>query len=331
VTNWLFPLFLTVLVLLLVLSAGIGPANGGGLHVRALLSNGEESDLLRQVVWQVRVPRFLLGVLVGSALGASGSALQGLFRNRLADPGIIGVTAGASFSVVLVLALASFGWIADSPVLMIVAGFVGALLAAFAAFRLGSQGSSHLLLAGIGINALCMAATGLVIALIDDQTLRTFTFWSMGSLAGAEWRSLLVAIPFLMLPIAVLIQRGRALNLMVLGDGPAQCAGLDVGALRRSVFVLTAMLVATAISLSGSIGFVGLVVPNALRLWLGEDQRRLMVYSSLLGAVLLVTADLLARTVQAPLELPVGVITALCGAPFFLYLLRRPVQSWSAA
>jgi iron complex transport system permease protein len=310
-----------------LLAYAFGPV-ASGWEAFSVWSRGDAEALrLQAILWHLRVPRVLLAMGIGASLAAAGAALQGLFRNPLADPGLIGITAGGSVAVVLALAMVSLGWISGHPLLLIAFGFPGALLAVWGAYKLGSGGRSEgstatLLLAGVGINALAFAATGFLLAVLDDQSLRNFSFWTLGSLSGARWSLLLPALPLLLLPPILLAGMGKSLNLMALGEGPAAYAGLSVHRLRRKVLVLVALCVAASVALGGAIGFIGLVTPHMVRPFTGPDHRRLIPVSAAVGAVLLLLADALARSVLPPQEVPVGVLTAGLGTPVFLHILR---------
>ncbi|MFO8153959.1 FecCD family ABC transporter permease [Thioalkalivibrio sp.] len=283
------------------------------------------------VVLHLRLPRLLLAMLVGSALAVSGAALQGLFRNPLADPGLVGVSAGAALGAVTVIVLGAtwlHGMTAWLGIYTLpIAAFIGGLAATLLVYRLAQQGGytpvATLLLAGIAINAVAGAGTGLLTFIADDQQLRSLTFWTMGSLGGASWSNLAAAAPLILLPMLALPVLAMAMNAFLLGESVAQHLGVRVEHIKILVVTLTAMAVGAAVAVSGIIGFVGLVVPHLLRLWMGPDHRYLLPGSALLGAFLLLLADLLARNVVAPAELPIGLITALVGGPFFLALLLR--------
>ncbi len=283
------------------------------------------------VLLTIRAPRILLGVLVGAGLAASGAALQGLFRNPLADPGLIGVSSGAALAAVAVivlgvppLALASGGLgLYALPLAAFGGGLLATLLVAWLANHGGYAQLGTLLLAGIAINALAGAGTGLLTYLADDEQLRTLTFWSLGSLGGATWREVAAIAPPIGFALALIAWRARVLNALLLGDREAGHLGFAVERTKRILIVAAALAVGSAVAVAGIIGFVGLVVPHLLRLAQGPDHRFLLPGSALLGAALLVCADLLARTVVVPSELPIGIVTALLGGPFFLWLLWR--------
>lgn len=283
------------------------------------------------VLLQIRAPRVLMAVLVGATLAVSGAAMQGLFRNPLADPGLIGVSAGAALAAVAAIVLGGsvLAIIGKSyaAALVPLAAFCGSLLATFLVKRLataeGRTDVATLLLAGVAIQAVAMAGTGLLTYLADDEQLRTLTFWSMGSLSGATWQALGVAAPMMIMVIAGIPLAARALNAMLLGEAEARHLGFDTERLKQILILLVAAGVGAAVAVSGIIGFVGLVVPHLLRLALGPDHHWLLPGSALLGANLLLLADLVARTAVVPAELPIGIITAIIGGPFFIWLLTR--------
>jgi iron complex transport system permease protein len=292
---------------------------------------GRAEGMEQFLVWQVRIPRLLLAVVVGGALAMSGAATQGLFRNPLAEPTLIGATSGAMLFAVIMLVLsaellAAFPlWVQQLGVSL--AAFVGALLTTGLVYRLaagrGRLNIATMLLAGIAIAALAGAITGLMIYQSDENQLRDITFWSLGSLGGANWFQVAIAAPVVLLGGYFLRRDALALNAFLLGEREAEQLGFDVRRVKQRVIVWVALIVGVCISLTGLIGFVGLVIPHLLRLWQGTDYRRLLLYSGLLGASFLLGADTLARTVVAPAELPIGILTALVGAPFFLWLLLR--------
>lgn len=297
-----------------------------------LTGRGDElSALDRAVLQSIRLPRAVGGLLVGGVLGLCGAAMQGLFRNPLADPGLIGVTGGASFGAVLAVKYASTALAGVSVVLgqltLPACALVGALLAAAfmhrASIHEGRVVVALMLLAGVGINALAGAGTGLVLFVSDDDQLRQFTFWTLGSLAQVSWMKLAVALPFLLPAVLLVPRHTRALDALLLGEAEAGHLGVDLARLKRHLVFATAAGVGAAVSIAGGVGFIGLVVPHLVRQTIGPDHRRLLPASALLGAAVLLAADLLARTIAIPAELPVGVVTAALGAPVFFSLLRR--------
>jgi ABC-type Fe3+-siderophore transport system, permease component len=284
------------------------------------------SDLAWQIWLTIRLPRVLLAVLTGMALAVSGAVMQGLFRNPLADPGLLGISSGAGLAVALSVVLP----VSLPPLLALwlpsLAAFAGSLVVTLLIFsfsRLAQGQLARLLLVGIAINALCGAAVGVLSWLSNDQQLRQLSLWGMGSLTGAQWPSLLVCA-LLIVPALLLVQtRARRLNLLQLGEEDAHYMGVDVKRTQRQLLVLSALLVGTAVAVSGIIGFVGLVVPHVMRFCLGSDHRWLLPGAALAGAILLLLADTLARTVVIPAEMPVGLLTSLLGGPWFLWQILR--------
>jgi iron complex transport system permease protein len=278
-----------------------------------------------------------MGMLVGGALGACGAAVQALFRNPLADPALIGTASGAALAAALVIVLVRLppgapSWLLAG--LLPLAAFGGSTVATSAVYRLAGRAGvtmvGTLLLAGIAVNALAGAGTGLLSFVASDAQLRSLVFWSLGSLGGATWQALFGAAPLLLVAPLALPALAPSLNLLLLGEVEARHLGVDVERLKRRVVLLAALGVGAAVAVSGVIGFVGLVVPHLIRLAAGPDHRIVLPGSIVLGAALLVGADLLARTLVVPAELPIGIVTAFAGAPFFLWLLRRtPAAAWS--
>jgi len=290
-----------------------------------------------RIVTVVRLPGLMVAALVGGALACAGAAMQGLFRNPLADPGIIGVSAGASLGVVIVItqtaALADL-WLFDRGPLSTVlwrvplAAFVGALLAAGVVYVLslqrGRTNLAALLLAGVALNAVLGALTSvLLLRAADFDALRAVLSWLIGSLEGRGWDYFAVAVGPIVLSAALMLLYARDLNLLALGEESAQALGVDVGRLRLVLLALASLMTAAAVSIAGPISFVGLIVPHILRLIIGPDHRVLLPASLLGGAAFLVFADALARSLLAPEQLQVGIVTALAGGPFFLALLWR--------
>ncbi|NKG32278.1 iron ABC transporter permease [Erwinia rhapontici] len=319
--SWLAALMLLLLVL------GVSAANIGAMHLSLpILWDAGTDSRLWQIWFTIRLPRVLLAVMVGGALALSGCVMQGLFRNPLADPGLLGISSGAALAVAIsiVLSLSLPGVLNLYQPLF--AAFIGSLavtLVIFLLSRQGLTGLSRLLLVGIAINALCGAAVGVLSWISNDQQLRQLSLWGMGSLGQAQWPTVLVCAS-VVLPCMVLVQRlATRLNLLQLGEEEAHYLGVDVPRTQRYLLVLSAFLVASAVAVSGVIGFIGLVVPHLMRFCLGGDHRWLLPSSLLSGAILLLLADTLARTVVAPAEMPVGLLTSLIGGPWFLWLILR--------
>jgi iron complex transport system permease protein len=314
-----------------LLSLGIGAA-GVSLGDIAAALLGEGLDRRTAVIlYDIRLPRLGMGLLVGAALAVSGALMQGLFRNPLADPGVVGVGAGASLGAVLSIVLGGLLPAGLSALigahLVTVAAFLGGWAATLVLYRAatseGRTSVATMLLAGIALAALAGAVTGVLIFMADDKQLRDVTFWGMGSLAGASWAKIAAALP-LILPVLVLSPLlARGLNALALGEAQASHMGVNVEVVKRAAVLGVAASAGAAVAIAGGIGFVGIVVPHLLRLLGGPDHRHLLPQAALLGGALLVGADMIARSLVAPAELPIGIVTACLGAPVFLWILLR--------
>ena len=283
------------------------------------------------VLWQLRMPRTLLGILVGATLSVGGALMQGLFRNPLADPGLIGVSSGAAAGAVLIVVLGA-AVLPDLPILQDMralpfAAFLGAVVVTLLVQRLATNSGytavATLLLAGVAINAIVQGLIGLSTFLATDAQLRTVSFWLLGSLGGANWNIVAAAAPFCLGLILVAPFFGGVLNAMALGEAEAGHLGFSVEKVKVALVILTAAGVAGSVAFTGIIAFVGLVVPHIVRFWLGPDHRWLLPGSAMLGGMILMLADTVSRVVVAPAELPLGVVTAALGGPFFLFMLLR--------
>lgn len=328
--------FLTTLLILVILVAtGTGAMHMSPLQVLAILFERTGIHLpvayeenLSGVLWMIRLPRVILGVLIGAGLGVAGAALQGLFRNPLADPGLIGISSGASMAaVVMIIVQHALPVFPLSFYSLNLAAFGGAIVTTLFIFRIARRGGqaavSTMLLAGIAVRALCESVTGLMTYLANNEQLRSITFWSLGSLGGASWQTVMGVFPFIVIPLVLLPRLAPALNLLSLGEREAMHSGVKVQRLKTQLIVLATMTVAAGVAVAGIIGFIGLIVPHIVRQFTGPDYRVLVPGAALAGAVLLTVADLLCRTIVAPAELPVGIITAIIGAPFFIWLILK--------
>jgi iron complex transport system permease protein len=276
------------------------------------------------ILWEIRFPRVVLGIVVGASLGAAGAALQGMIRNPLAEPGIVGVSAGAALGGVAAIV---FGLTWMGSLTLPLAAFAGGLITAWLVYVSAHAGGRievvTLVLTGIAVNAFVGALIGLLMFVSTDAGLRGITFWTLGSLAQASWTKVVLVAPFALAGLAATFALAPRLDLLALGEAPARHLGVDVRRTHLTIIGSVAMLTAAAVAVSGQILFVGLVVPHLVRSVVGPGHRLVLPASALLGAVTLVVADLVARTVAAPAELPLGVVTALVGAPWFLWMLRR--------
>ncbi len=332
-------LVLVILALLLVMvslvSMTVGAAGIPLPRVLAVLGigGGDPAVVARDevILWSIRFPRVILAGLVGALLAVSGTIMQGLFRNPLADPALVGVSSGAALAAAVTIVLSDryvVAHLGSIPFeILPFAAFFGALVTTTLLYRIATRHSrtsiAIFLLGGIAIAALTGAGIGLLVFMADDRQLRDITFWMLGSLGGATWSKVFTLLPFLIaaIPVSVLISRG--LDLLALGESEAFHSGIAVERLKRVSIVLIAAATGAAVSVSGVIGFVGIVVPHLLRLVVGPSHRLLLPATMLLGACLMMAADSAARIIAAPAEVPIGIITALIGAPFFLYLLLR--------
>jgi len=315
-----------VLVLLAAVTAGLF-AGAAGLRPGEVLAalRGGADVTATAIVWQLRLPRLALGFLVGGVLAVAGASLQALVRNPLADPYLLGLSGGASLGAVLAIQAG-----AASPWALPAAAFAGASFATVAVYRLarvagGVLDPRVLLLGGVVVGAFAGALTSGVLAVSDATGARTAMLWLLGGLGGVGWTGVAVLAAYAAPALLVLLHGARALDLLALGEEPARFLGADVARVRRRVYLAASLLVAAAVAAAGIIGFVGLAVPHVVRLLRGQGHRGLLPAAFVLGGAFLVLADALARSVAAPLELPVGVLTALVGVPVFALLLRRSV------
>ncbi|WP_083330588.1 MULTISPECIES: FecCD family ABC transporter permease [Pseudoalteromonas] len=278
------------------------------------------------VMTQIRLPRLLLAILVGSMLASAGAATQALCRNPLADPSLMGITGGAAVGAVSVIALsAQVSFVHEAMVAP--AAFLGALAVTTLIYKIsnhhGQVQITTLLLAGVAINAMAMAIIGLFSFFADDSSLRLMTYWQMGSLGGANWPAMQYGAPLILLSIYSLFVRRKKINVLMLGELEARHLGVNVKRLKSEIVFIVALGVGGAVALSGMIGFVGLLVPHIARLLVGPDLKRMLPLSILLGCVAMLLADWVSRLIVAPSELPIGIVTALFGSPFFIYQLLK--------
>lgn len=290
------------------------------------------SPAVEAIVWSVRLPRVAAAGLVGLALGVGGAAMQALFKNPLASPDLVGVSTGGALGAVAAIFL---GWTAVSPWLMPLMAFAGAMAVAAMVYALSTRAGrtdvATLLLAGVACSALGSAVLSLLYHFVDDGVLRQIVYWLMGNLSGKRWEHVAAMAPFVGLGALGLCLCAAELNAMMGGEDDAKALGVPVERTKRLALALVALSTGAAVSVAGVIGFVGLMVPHILRLIIGPDHRWLLPASGLAGAALLIVADLIARTAFSPVELRTGIVTAVFGAPFFLYLLmkRRELVRWS--
>ncbi len=328
-----------LLIAAMIGSLAIGPVSIAPGHVISILFDAvfgarpSGGNALRDaiIVLDIRLPRMFLGVFVGASLAVAGVLLQGIFRNPLADPIFVGVSPGAALAAVTFIVLGGGLVIGAQDIMgrfgLILSAFFGALVTTAVLHRLtvreGRTSVAALLFTGIALGALASAGTGVLLFMATDQQLREFTFWSFGSLGGATWIKVAMLVPFSAISFAIAAILARGLDAVALGEAEAFHLGINVERLKRLAIVAVAAGAGGSVAVSGTIGFIGLVVPHLLRLMIGPSHKKLLIGSALLGAAILVAADVIARTVASPAELPIGVVTAFLGAPFFLWLLRR--------
>lgn len=327
-----------LLLVSLLVAAGNGPFSLGWRDLLQPLATraGEVSGA--EVFWHIRAPRLAMGLLAGVALGLSGALVQGLFRNPLADPGLIGVQAGAALGAAAFIVLAPLaGWAAAGFHTSwlglggtVLGAFVSALLTTFLVWQLARRHDhvavTRLLLVGVAVNALAGAALGLLTHFATDAQLRALSFWMLGSLAPSHWLAVACVLPAVLLTTWLTPRLAAPLDALSLGEAQATLSGVDLAALQRRCVALAALAVAAVTSVIGMVGFIGLLAPHWMRLLCGPSHRAVLPGSALLGASLVLLADTAARTWLAPAELPLGVLTGLIGAPTFLWLLRGPAH-----
>ena len=337
--TWLAQLTIGLLILALAAISALCLAWGASdaslmklvLSLAGIESFGSDMQFQRDliIIRDIRVPRIVLGGLIGASLAASGAVMQGLFRNPLADPGLVGVSAGAGLGAATAIIIGGPLVAAASISLFMLplSAFCGSLIVTLTLYALatrrGLTSVATMLLAGIALGAMAGAFTGLLVYIADDGQLRELTFWLLGSLAGATWTKVLASGPIIFAALLVMPFLARSLNAFALGESGAHHLGIPVQRAKSVAVVTVAAATGSAVAVSGGIGFVGIVVPHLLRLAIGPDHRFLLPASALLGACLLLLADALSRTIVAPAELPIGIVTAAIGAPFFLWLLLR--------
>ena len=325
------PLFAIAAVLCAVTGLCVGAYPVGIVELLSALGLGSTplDGTTASVLYAIRAPRVLAAFAVGAALATGGAAMQSLFRNPLADPGLLGVSSGAALAAVSVIVLGEkvFHLLPPGarPWCLPVAAFLGGMMATVAVYRIAERNGGALvgtlLLAGIAINALTSAGIGMLVFVADDQQLRTLIFWTLGGFGGVTWSSILPALMVLAISVPFLFPTAHLLDALALGEREAGHIGVDVERLKRRLVALVALAVGAGVAISGIVGFVGLLAPHIVRLLLGPAHRTLLPAAALFGGGFLVLADALARTLVSPAELPIGVLTALVGGPFFLWLL----------
>jgi iron complex transport system permease protein len=313
-----------ILAFAILLSIAIGSVFISPSEIwNTITGHGAETSFA--ILWKIRLPRTALVLLTGACLGISGASYQGLFRNPLADPYLIGVASGAGLGAVIAM---SFQWPYSFWGLFVVpiAAFATALLTVAIVYAMARIGhtvpTTNLILAGVAVSSFATSLTSFLMLRSTDEMRRALG-WLLGGSIQNGWTSILAILPFIVIGVGVLLVSGHALNLLQFGDDQAQQLGLNVTRTRTIILIAASLVTATAVSFSGIIGFIGLIVPHLMRMWIGGDYRRLLPLSLISGAAALLIADVISRVVLAPQEIPVGIVTALAGAPFFLWILRR--------
>jgi len=299
-----------------------------GFEVFQSSNKDSVSQQVKTILFDIRLPRICLAILIGAILAISGAVMQGLFRNPLAAPSLIGVSSGASVGASVVIVLAG-AWLQSNTALglslVAIGAFIGSFLVTVLVYRLSTSalGTSvtTMLLAGIAVSALAGAVSGLLSYYADNEMLRQISIWQMGNLSTANWQRVLVLTVVAILVLSLFPRESKSLNALLLGESEARHLGIDVQQVKRKLILLTTLGIGTAVAIGGMIGFVGLIVPHIVRLLIGPDHRWLLPASALAGGVLLLLADTIARIIIAPTELPTGILTAILGAPFFIMLL----------
>ncbi|MBT2623439.1 MULTISPECIES: FecCD family ABC transporter permease [Chryseobacterium] len=285
----------------------------------------------KYVVWDVRAARIIMAILIGSMLAVSGTGLQGLFKNPLATGDLIGLTSGATLLAAIAIVLGGYfkQYLPEVVQFSLVgiSAFIGAFLSMMLVYRISSSGGKTnvvmMLLTGVAITAIGFSITGFLIYISKDEQLRDLTFWNLGSLAAATWTKNIVLVTVLIISYVILIPKGKALNAMMLGEKDAQHLGINVEKLKKQIIIIVALMVGTSVAFSGTIGFVGLIVPYILRLLFKSNYAFILPLSAVCGSILLLTADTFSRSIVQPSELPIGILTALMGGPIFIAILIK--------
>lgn len=329
------------LVISIVLAVALGPVSIHPFTVWGIafshfpglgdMINANWSNAHYNIVWEVRFPRVLLGVIIGAGLSLAGTGIQALVRNSLADPYILGVSSGASVGATLVILVGIFDVFGQYALSF--AAFLGALVSVIVVFMLGQVAgrisTARLLLSGIALSMILSAVTDFIVMTApDDDKVHSALFWMMGSLVGADWDVLPIVGIAVALAFVFLLSQSRSLNLLLMGEEAAVSLGLNINAFRKVLIVVISLLTGVLVSASGAIGFVGLMIPHIVRLLVGSNHKKVLVISLFLGAIFMVWADVAARLLLAPEEIPIGIVTAITGGPFFIWLLRRSSYSF---
>nr|WP_315466714.1 iron ABC transporter permease [uncultured Undibacterium sp.] len=329
---WLTPILFVALLISLLLCIGLGAVTIDVLDMRSAvlkLLSGEALNLKERIFFEIRLPRALLSALVGATLALGGVLLQALFRNPIIEPGLVGTSSGAALGAAVYFVLGSALSAFLGEWMLPVCACCGAMLTTLLVVALAHQPRQantnvlHLLLTGIAVNALCLSGVGFLSYIARDPQARSISFWNMGALSGANWHNLMIVAFSTLFGLIVALRFAKDLNALLLGESEAALLGVHVKRLKLIVLTINVIMVAVATAFVGVIGFVGLIVPHILRLTKCSDHRFLLIHAALLGAIVLSLADLFARIMVSPAELPIGIVTSLVGVPVFIFLLRR--------
>jgi iron complex transport system permease protein len=331
-----------LLILIAVWSLNTGVYDFGGKSAFEVLGRIIQEDpgvslSDRYVVWEVRAARIIMAILIGSMLAVSGTGLQGLFKNPLATGDLIGLTSGATLLAAIAIVLGGYfqQYLPEAVQFSLVgiSAFIGSFLSMMLVYRISTSGGKTnvvmMLLTGVAITAIGFSITGFLIYISKDEQLRDLTFWNLGSLAAATWTKNIILTVVLILSYLMVLPKGKALNAMMLGEKDAQHLGINVERLKKQIIIMTALMIGTCVAFSGTIGFVGLIVPYILRLLFKSNYAFILPLSSVFGSILLLTADTFSRSIVAPSELPIGILTALMGGPVFIAILVKSKKSLS--
>ncbi|MAM98563.1 MAG: iron ABC transporter permease [Candidatus Marinimicrobia bacterium] len=339
----IFLIGLFLLAIISLVSTTIGPVKISilqiidilfeSININTNLSSSEISQAFKTVVIDIRLPRILMGIIVGIALGISGAILQGLFRNPLIDPGFIGVSSGAAIGAMFVIMFSQLIAIENNfyiqfllPVFAMSGGLSTTILVYKMSQMSGKTNIMAMLLSGIAVNAFSGSIIGFLVYRASDMELRSFTFWTLGSLDNSNWLIVSIAVVAILIPIIISINLRKKLDIFMLGDAEAGYLGLNIEKLKKRIIFISALMVGVTVAFCGMIGFIGLVTPHLVRLIMGPSHKTLIFGSAILGAIILILADFISRIIIAPAQLPIGIITSALGAPFFLWLIVSQKQ-----
>ena len=334
--NLFFLSMIFILFILLIIGVSYGPVKITIFNVLVIifqefgfLKDIFISDINKIVLLDIRLPRVVLGAIVGLALGTSGAILQGLFRNPLVDPGFIGVSSGAAvgamFAILFTQVIQLYFWNFLIPFILPILAIIGSFITTILVYKMskvdGKTNIMTMLLSGIAVNAISGSIIGLFVSVSSDIQLRSFTFWTLGGLDNADWFVVFLTALFVTIPLIMVFKMKYELDIFMLGDSEAHHLGLNVEALKKKIILMSSIMVGISVSFCGMIGFIGLVTPHLVRLFIGPKHKLLIPGAALLGAIILSLSDLIAKSIIAPAQLPLGVITSAIGAPFFIWLI----------